>query len=129
MDDSKDIQSLTLFQGKDGGSRSRTAHTLYSCRRWNEVSCTNRLSRNPHKYLDLNIIHGICANFETKGHFDVVGQSFLVALFDCSPLGTESLAFGVRKQSFQLGELLQPGTRAQLEGLRNERAQLGIALD
>ena len=83
----------------------------------------------PHKYLNLNIVHGICANFETKGHFDVVGQSFLVALFDCSPLGAERLAFGVRKQSFQLGEFLQPGTRAQLEGLRNERAQLGIALD
>lgn len=129
MDNSKNIQSLTLFQGKDSDSRSRTAHTLYSCRRWNEVSCTNRFQRIPDKYLNLNIVHGICANFETKGHFDVVGQSFLVVLFDCSPLGTESLAFGVRKQSFQLGEFLQPGTRAQLEGLRNERAQLGIALD
>jgi len=73
-------------------------------------------------YFNLYVEHSISANLQAQRRPDIVSQTLFVALLNGSPFSTESLVFGIRKQSLEPGKVLQPDYFLQLEGLRNERA-------
>lgn len=79
-------------------------------------------------YFNLYVEHSISANLQGQCRPDIVSQTLFVALLNCSPFCSESLVFSIWKQSLEPGEVLQPDTLLQLEGLRNERAQFRITL-
>jgi hypothetical protein len=58
----------------------------------------------------------------------MVCQSFLVALFDSRPFVPERFVFGEWQKSLELVKVLKPYTLVNLEGLRDESAELGVTL-
>ena len=110
-------------------SRKFINRTLYSWIRWKIWNYWVKrefflLKMN----LDLNIIHRISSNLEAQGCFNIMSETFLVALFDSSPRSAEFFLCRERKKTFQLSQVFQPNLLVQFEGLWDQCAQFGVAL-
>lgn len=83
---------------------------------------------NSETHLDLHIEHGVRPHSQPKRRLHIVRQPLLIPLLDRSPLLAEPCFLCEVEQTLELVEVLEPDSLVELERLRDQVAELRVAL-